>query len=444
MSATRPRLRALLGELQRVAFLLAFGFFCLLIGFLTTIAHVFPYSFFRSALIELGGPGSVSLYQSEMYVPADSSKVGVARYDPERAYNGYTLFTSAHTQGAFLIDMKGRVLHSWALPYSRVWNHHAAVKHPVAHFVTWDKAYLYPNGDLLAVYVRWGTALYGYGLVKMDQYSHPQWAYLQHVHHDVTVGPDGRIYTLTQRIRRRSIPGVPFDPPANDNSVVVLSPYGKVLNEVSVLDAFARSKYRGMLALDRDADSADPLHINSVNPMPASFHRIFPFAGPNTVLISSRTLDTIALLDLDSRKIIWLQHGPFARQHDAEFLSNGDMMLFDDVGDTAYGRRSRVIEFQPNPFKIVWQFPGDTGHKLNSQILGSVQKLPNGNVLITDGDQGRILEVTPDKKIVWEYNNPFRQGDKKQYVPIIRWAHRFAPAQLHFKLGDQEVRGSNS
>lgn len=437
MLRKRIHLRAVIGEVRRVGFLLAFGFFCLLIGFFTTVAQVFPYPFLRSALIELGGPGSVRVYQSGLYVPADSSKVGVSRYDPDLAYNGYTLFTSANAQAAYLIDMQGRLVHKWALPFSRVWNPRAAVRHPARHFIIWDKAYLYPNGNLLAVYVRWGVLLYGYGLVKMDEHSHPEWTYLQRVHHDVTVGPDGRIYTLTMRIRNRPIPSDYALGSGNlDDYVVVLSPQGTLIDKVSVLNAFARSKYRGILELDR-WHRGDILHLNSVNPMPASFHKMFPFAGPNTVLISSRNLDAIALLDLDSRKIIWVQHGPFARQHDAEFLSDGDMMLFDDVGDAVNGRNSRVIEFRPDPFKIVWQFPGNSGFKLNSQILGSVQKLPNGNVLITSGDQGRILEVTPDKKVVWEYNNPFRRGPHKRYVPIIRWARRFAPDQLHFKLNDQ-------
>jgi hypothetical protein len=434
-----PRTPNWFGQLNRAALFLVFGFLCVLFGFLATITGMFPYPFFRAALLELAGHDAVGLFQSDLYVPADSSKIGVTRYDPQRAYNGYTIFTSAHTQGAFLIDMKGKVVHKWALPYSQVWNRDAAVTKPPTTGIFWDKAHLYPNGDVLAIYSCLGQRLYGCGLVKMDQYSHPEWTYLQHVHHDVTVGPDGKIYTLTQRSRPQVPPGAgDIALPTIDDSVVVLSPQGKVLKEVSVLDALAGSKYHGILALQRymgeEGYDQDPLHVNSVTPMPASFRKTFPSAGPDTVLISSRDLDTIALLDLDSGKIVWLLHGPFARQHDAEFLANGDLMVFDDLGDTPNGRYSRVLEFQPHPFKIVWQFPGDSGEKLDSEILGSVQKLFNGNVLISDEDKGRILEVTPEKKVVWEYNNAFRQGDKKQYVPIIRWARRFAPDQLHFKL----------
>ena len=35
-----------------------------------------------------------------------------------------------------------------------------------------------------------------------------------------------------------------------------------------------------------------------------------------------------------------------------------------------------------------------------------MQRLPNGNTLITEGAGGRIFEVTNDRQIVWEYMNP--------------------------------------
>ena len=38
---------------------------------------------------------------------------------------------------------------------------------------------------------------------------------------------------------------------------------------------------------------------------------------------------------------------------------------------------------------------------------GCVDRLPNGNTLITETAKGHFLEVTPDKKVVWEYINPF-------------------------------------
>jgi hypothetical protein len=36
-----------------------------------------------------------------------------------------------------------------------------------------------------------------------------------------------------------------------------------------------------------------------------------------------------------------------------------------------------------------------------------VQRLPNGNSLIVEGSGGRIIEVTPEHNLVWEYISPY-------------------------------------
>jgi len=42
-----------------------------------------------------------------------------------------------------------------------------------------------------------------------------------------------------------------------------------------------------------------------------------------------------------------------------------------------------------------------------SPFISSAQRLPNGNTLITEGSDGRLLEVTADHQIVWEYISPY-------------------------------------
>ena len=58
----------------------------------------------------------------------------------------------------------------------------------------------------------------------------------------------------------------------------------------------------------------------------------------------------------------------------------------------------------------------------------------NGNTLITEETRGRIIEVTPDHEIVWEFVNPVRaegRGDNgADLIPIVSWAERINPASL--------------
>ena len=42
-----------------------------------------------------------------------------------------------------------------------------------------------------------------------------------------------------------------------------------------------------------------------------------------------------------------------------------------------------------------------------SPIMGSVQRLANGNTLVCSGEQGWFFEVTRGGAVVWEYKNPF-------------------------------------
>jgi hypothetical protein len=417
------------------AFVLAAGFLCVVAGFITTELDIFPAPYFERAFTELSRAWSKPEFDSDLYVRVGRAAGGVTHYDPEHAYNGYTLYSTQSPPGAILIDMHGRVVHRWEVPYSEVFAYshgNGSARDPE---ITWRRAYLYPDGDLLVVFEGFGLRLWGRGIAKLDLNSKIIWTYLAHAHHDVDVGSDGRIYTLIHQLQTKPMPELPeITPPSNEDFVVVLSPGGKVLKKVSIYRAFANSRYRGVIGLLRDdtCSSGDTIHTNSVEPMPRSFASEFPNAGPNTVLVSFRLLDSIALLDLDAEKIIWLQHGPFARQHDAEFLPDGNMMVFDDVGDIGHGGHSRVLEFTPDPFRIVWEFPGDSPEQLSSQVFGAAQKLPNGDVLITEADNARLIEVTPDKKVVWEYRNPVRVGPHKDLAPVLFWARRYAPQDLHF------------
>src|SRR5205823_6029236 len=128
-------------------------------------------------------------------------KEGVTVDQAEKTADGFTLYTMTGGARATLIDMRGTVIHHWELPFSRAWAHAPHVEEPLPdEHVYWFRCYLYPNGDLLAIYQSDGDTPYGYGLVKLDKDSKLLWAYANNVHHDVDVGEDGTIYTLAQQI----------------------------------------------------------------------------------------------------------------------------------------------------------------------------------------------------------------------------------------------------
>ena len=46
---------------------------------------------------------------------------GIARDDPARTFDGFTLVTSTQGSSAHLIDMQGEVVHQWKMPFHAVW-----------------------------------------------------------------------------------------------------------------------------------------------------------------------------------------------------------------------------------------------------------------------------------------------------------------------------------
>src|SRR3546814_7880392 len=74
--------------------------------------------------------------KTDFWQPARSDARGVVRFDPAGAQPGLTLYTSGHDHRAFLIDMNGRVVHEWALPYSQSSEEHTSeLQVPNAHLV---------------------------------------------------------------------------------------------------------------------------------------------------------------------------------------------------------------------------------------------------------------------------------------------------------------------
>ena len=121
----------------------------------------------------------------------------------------------------------------------------------------------------------------------------------------------------------------------------------------------------------------------------------------------------------------WAARGPWLGQHDPDLLPNGNILLFDNVGHFGEGGHSRVIEFKPNTYEIVWNYTGDDDRPLFSTLRSDQERLPNGNTLITESDGGRLVEVAPDGAI-----NPVRGGDEGELIPVVSGGQRIEPTRL--------------
>lgn len=202
----------------------------------------------------------------------------------------------------------------------------------------------------------------------------------------------------------------------------------------------------------RGTAGGDWLHVNSISYLGPN--RFFDAGDerfdPKTIIFDSRNANILAIISKKTGKIVW-QVGPdytgpnasegakklgcIIGQHHLHMIPEGlpgagNLLVFDNGGTAGYDapnamspdgvsavRRdySRVLEFDPVTFDVVWEYtpvkagfmPFSDGSKFYSSYISSAQRLENGNALITEGSDGRIIEVTPNHEIVWEFINPY-------------------------------------
>jgi hypothetical protein len=341
------------------------------------------------------------------YKAAEDRPTIVVR-DPASVAPGLNLVLSGHAAEAVLMDREGRTLHRWRYPLRRLWPD-LANDPEMAKLEYWRRAWLFPNGDLLGIYE-------GLGIVKLDARSNVLWSRRGGFHHDLQVMEDGSIWVLDRD--GKVIPRINPDEGVLEDFVTVLSPQGDVVRRVSVLEAFERSRFATLLG--RMERAGDVFHTNTLEVLDGRFADRDPAFRKGNVLLSVLKLDTLAVLDPERGEIVWARTGGWRRQHQPTFLDDGNLLMFDNRGPGGDPARekSRVIEVDPRTGAVVWQY-GGPGGDLFSKTLGSCQRLPNGNTLITESENGRALEVTRDGRVVWELYNPNRAGEHRELVAVL-------------------------
>lgn len=354
--------------------------------------------------------------------------VGLLAYKEGEARDGYTLYTSGHDAYAYLLDMNGEVVHEWSAPFDEVWpspDHLEAASDDV-HF---RKALVTPSGELYAIYEGMRVTPYGHGMVKLDKDSNVIWTYADATHHDFNIGADGRIYALTHENRTEPYPDLPgIAPPVLEDFIVILDANGIEQNRISLLEVFVDTPYEVVMNGSQTTltwGKGNYTHTNTIDYVDAATAEAHPYAREGQLLVSMRDIGMIALIDPATRKIVWAERGPWLTQHDPDMLPNGNILLFDNMGDTTPTGRSRVLEFDPMTKEMVWIYNGSQDKPLESLIRASQQRLDNGNTLITESESGRLLEVSSAGAIVWEYMNPHtRMLGEKEIVAFVCWGQR--------------------
>jgi hypothetical protein len=338
---------------------------------------------------------------------------GITIHDPEKAYAGFNFFTSGHMEGALLMDMDGEVLHEWRYRFPDAFERDPSPM-PGKRKDWWRRAYLFPNGDVLAI-------IAGAGLLKIDKNSQLLWAKAIYSHHDLAIAPNGDLYLLTRRVH--VVPRVNEKQPIVEDRVVVLDSEGNEKRSFSLLEAFENSEFADVWRKS-GRTNGDIFHTNSIELFDGSVADANPAFKAGNLLISVLHLNAIAVVDPEQEKVVWAHTGEYRQQHDPKILPNGNLLLFDNRGRR---RSSAILEFDPRTMALAWEYRGSKEQPFFSKTCGTSERLPNGNTLVSETDFGRAFEVTPSGEIVWEYYNPHRAGEDDRFIASLPELIRLPP-----------------
>ncbi|MDR2045292.1 MAG: aryl-sulfate sulfotransferase [Clostridium sp.] len=393
---------------------------------------------------------------------------GVTLYKKDKAFNGYTVYPSV--KGALVIDMNGNEVKLWAgldgfpnklLPGGFILGS-TGKRSPKRGYqdqldlvqVDWD-----------------GKIVWKFDKTELIKDPGEDARYIARQHHDYQregsatgyYAPGAEAYTdhgntliLThENVYNHNI----SDKRLIDDKIIEVTWEGETVwtwkasdhfEELGFSESAKNVLFRNPGLRGENGDlGGDWMHINSISTLGENkwydagderFH-------PDNIVFDARNSNILAIISKETGRIVW-RIGPDFRetestrklgwiigQHHLHLIpkglpGEGNLLVFDNGGHAGYGEPnpasvtgndnaardySRVLEFNPVTLEIVWQYtPLEAGStlftdasKFYSSYISSAQRLPNGNTLITEGSDGRLIEVTPEHEIVWEYINPY-------------------------------------
>lgn len=304
---------------------------------------------------------------------SDPRASGVSVIDRNSVAAGINLFNLRAENRAQLMDVDGRVVHSWsAEELGGSWHH-----------VEMTQA-----GELYVI------AKDGY-LAKLDRDSRVLWRREMRAHHDLHVDEE-EVFVLARRVVPMHHQGAVLK--VIEDYVAVLNHDGKWLREVSLLPLFREAISDKLLGPSEQP--MDLLHVNSLERLDRNVAGL-PTKGD--FLIVLRELDEVAIVDLEGGTVEWRWGvGELDRPHHSSLVDGDRILLFDNGTNRLW---SRVLEMDPATNRIVWEWRADPQEKFHSATRGGAQRLANGNTLITESDRGHVFEVTRAGRIVWRFRN---------------------------------------
>ncbi len=333
---------------------------------------------------------------------------------PTRNFEGVTIvvpgefelapvFLAGRDDVVRLIAPNGLVVRSWEAEEG------AALGHPLAvnrgEFITFKS---YDDGRTSLVHLDFD------GNVLFELFE-PEG---KEFHHDFDLLENGNYLILCrQDLERPEI----SDQTIEDDCLMEVNPEGEIVWEWTTADHFDAFGFSQEVQDGIFAAGGDWAHANAASPIPADNPHTDPRFLAGNIIMSYRFVSRVAVVDRSTGDIVWT--GQFSiGQHDTQMVpgslpGGGNITIFNNGFGEHYDSsidiedHSSVVEVDPITEEVVWEYTAEMSNlprwHFYSHFISSAQRLANGNTLICEGALGRVFEVTPEGKIVWEFVSPW-------------------------------------
>lgn len=402
-----------------------------LYGYWVHQSKIFPYQ-----IIESAEKAAFSLFYKISsdrlpwyYRKGDYPQDRLVTFKPKSAYKGLNLITSIGSENrlfAQLINMQGQIIHEWNIDWFELWSDQRHLpeeiipkEKPGTHI---DGAVLMPDGDIVFNFQYCG-------LIRLNPCGGIVWRLPYQTHHSINFDEKGHLWVSGRKHHTKPSKYENYKAPFEEETILEVSPDGKILQEISILNLLVKNGFRGFLYMGPQSDwstqtSGDTIHLNDVEPFPANFKE--GFFSKEDIMVSLRNINTIFVFNRFNKGIKYLKTGYFVRQHDPDFIDGNTISVFDNnhIAPESNGHQSRILLLSAREGKSQVYFEGSKTIPFYTVILGKHQWLPNGNLLITESMKGRAFEIDQKGEIVWEYLNIVDKGvtgiiEEAQRVPLV-------------------------
>jgi hypothetical protein len=345
-------------------------------------------------------------------MPVTVYPTGTTIYDPEKCWNGYTIFQATmffgNEVGAVLIDMNGNVVNQWkgldGIPNKIL---------PGGYVMgsTGTRNPKYGSQDQIdLVQVDWdGNIVWAFNKYERVKDPHRKPTWMARQHHDFQregnpvgyyapgmeplVDRGNTLILCHKNLYNQKVSGKPL----LDDTIIEVTWEGKIIWEWICSDHFEEmgfseeaknAIYRNPNVRDVFGKPGDWMHLNSMSALGPNrwFNSGNESFHPDNIIWSSRNSNIIAIIDKETGNIVW-QLGPdystteklkkmgwIIGQHHAHMIPKGlpgagNILVFDNGGQAGYGApnpgapngvnnairtNSRVLEFDPVTLELVW------------------------------------------------------------------------------------------